>query len=61
MSDKWCHNSLMMLCNVLNFVHAPLNAIWIIFKRGMTFFLFYKIEWVKVILVLAINGYVNYF
>ena len=44
---------------VLNFVHAQLNAIWIIFEvRYDIFFIFYKIEWVTVILVLAINGYV---
>ena len=43
---------------VLNFVHAPLNTIWIIFEVRYDIFLFYKIEWVIVILVLAINGYV---
>ena len=43
---------------VLNFVHAPLNTIWIIFLVRNDIFLFYKIELVIVILVLAINGYV---
>ena len=42
---------------VLNFVHAPLNAIQIIFEVRYDIF-FYKIEWVTIILVLAINGYV---
>ena len=37
---------------LLNFVHAPLNAIWIIFEvRYDIFFLFYKIAWVIVRLV----------
>ena len=43
---------------VLSFVNAPLNAIWIIFEVRYDIVLFYKTEWVIVILMLAINGYV---
>ena len=38
---------------VLNFVHAPLNAIWIIFEVRYDILLFYKIAWVIVRLVLT--------
>ena len=38
---------------VLDFVHAPFNASWIIVEVWYDIFLFYKIERVIVILVLA--------
>ena len=43
---------------VLDFVHASFNASWIIFEVWYDIFLFYKIERVIVILVLANNDYV---
>ena len=44
---------------VLNFVHAPFNASWIIFEVWYDICsLFYKIERVIVILVFATNDYV---
>ena len=45
---------------VLNCVHAPFNASWIIFEVLYDIFFFlYKIERVIVILVLANNDYVH--
>ena len=38
---------------VLNFVHAPFNAIWIIFEVRFDIFLFHKIAWLIVRLVLT--------